>query len=505
MARILFLLSALGFVSALDQQVLSGPVVHGQHKDKPLIDTKSFQKTIKGDNLLARAKELYEIAKTSQDEWNHPTRVIGSAVGHQATLEWIYSTIAKLGDYYTLSNQSFPVVLGRVNEARLVLENDVSKSMVPFALSPSTPNKQPVFSQLTLIANDGCEASDFPSETKGSIAFIRRGSCFYSNKSSLAGQAGALAAVVYNTDDEQFRGTLSFVDPDHVATVGIALGEAAPIIKRLENGDSIDAIVYVNAELQEIHTTNIVAQTTAGDPDNCVMLGAHSDSVEAGPGINDDGSGTISLLEIATQLTAYNVTNCVRFGWWAGEEEGLLGSEWYASSLSKEENAKIRMFMDYDMMASPNYAYQIYNATNAINPSGSEELRDLYVDWYKDQGLNYSFIPFDGRSDYVGFLVQGIPSGGIATGAEGIKSKKGEAKFGGKAGDWFDPCYHQLCDDVGNLNMTAFVVNTQLIAHSVATYARSLDDYPKRSLEAAADNGQFGVRDMKYRGSYLVM
>lgn len=140
----------------------------------------------------------------------------------------------------------------------------------------------------------------------------------------------------------------------------------------------------------------------------------------------------------------------------------MLGSDYYVSSLSEEENQKIRLFMDYDMMASPNFAYQIYNATNALNPNGSEELRNLYIDWYEQQGLNYTFIPFDGRSDYDGFIRHGIPGGGIATGAEGIKTKEEEIMFGGKAGDWYDPCYHQLCDDIGNLNMTAWVVNTKV-------------------------------------------
>jgi hypothetical protein len=97
-----------------------------------------------------------------------------------------------------------------------------------------------------------------------------------------------------------------------------------------------------------------------------------------------------------------------------------------------------------------------------LNPHGSQMLRDLYIDWYEEQGLNYTFIPFDGRSDYDGFIRNGIPGGGIATGAEGIKTKEEEKVFGGKAGDWYDPCYHQLCDDVGNVNMTAWVVNTKV-------------------------------------------
>ncbi len=99
-----------------------------------------------------------------------------------------------------------------------------------------------------------------------------------------------------------------------------------------------------------------------------------------------------------------------------------------------------------------------------MNPNGSEELRDLYIKWYEDQGLNYTFIPFDGRSDYDGFIRNGIPGGGIATGAEGIKTEKEVEMFGGKAGDWYDPCYHQLCDDISNLNVTAWVVNTKVCA-----------------------------------------
>jgi aminopeptidase Y len=329
-------------------------------------------------------------------------------------------------------------------------------------LTPPTKNKQPVFGKLVYVENDGCKESDFPDSVNGSIAFVKRGVCPFGTKSENAGRKGALAAIVYNYEKDAVQGTLGTPSPFHIATFGLSGEEAAPLLKKLEKKESVDSIAYIDSEVNQIITNNIVAQTSAGDPDNCVMLGAHSDSVTEGPGINDDGSGTISLLEVATQLTKFNVTNCVRFAWWAGEEEGLLGSDYYVASLPKKENQKIRLFMDYDMMASPNFAYQIYNATNALNPEGSEELKNLYIDWYEEQGLNYTFIPFDGRSDYDGFIRNGIPGGGIATGAEGIKSKKEVEMFGGKAGEWYDNCYHQLCDDLGNLNMTAFVVNTKV-------------------------------------------
>lgn len=102
---------------------------------------------------------------------------------------------------------------------------------------------------------------------------------------------------------------------------------------------------YIDAVVSKIVTKNIVIQTIDGDRDNCVMLGAHSDSVSLGPGINDDGSGTLSLIEVAIQLTKFRVNNCVRFAWWSAEEEGLLGSDYYASQLSAEENQKVRLFM----------------------------------------------------------------------------------------------------------------------------------------------------------------
>ncbi|PIB03045.1 Aminopeptidase [Cercospora beticola] len=487
----------LGSAIAYEQQ----PLLSSSGKKLPLVETEKLQDAISGDNLLARAQDLYKIAELSWHEYNHPTRVIGSA-GHQATLEYIWATIAKLGDYYNLTEQNFPAYSGNVFESRLVLGDEVINNASAMSLTPPTKDNEPVHGLLVLVENSGCSASDYPASVKNNIAFIKRGQCAFGDKSLNAGKAGALAAVIYNNENGTLHGTMGTPDPQHVATFGISLEEATPTLDKLKSGKEVDAIAYIDAVVSTIRTQNIVAQTRDGDPDNCVMLGAHSDSVPEGPGINDDGSGTISLLEVARELTNYTVNNCVRFAWWAAEEEGLVGSNFYSSTLPEEENLKVRLFMDYDMMGSPNFAYQIYNATNDESPVGSEQLRDLYVDWYKKHGLNYTFIPFDGRSDYDGFIRAGIPAGGIATGAEGIKTKEEAKIFGGKAGDWYDPCYHQLCDDVGNVNVTAWVVNTKLIAHSVATYAVSLDDFPKRT-DAEVMKGSVYVQNTKYRGSRL--
>lgn len=375
-----------------------------------------------------------------------------------------------MGDYYNVTNQTFPAVSGNVFESRLVVGYQVPESASPMSLTPPTKQHEPVYGKLLLVPNGGCSASDFSRNMTGHIALIKRGTCSFGDKSANAGKAGADAAIIYNNENGTLAGTLGSPSPYHIATFGVSAAEAAPWVTALQNGTTgLDAIAYIDSTVDEIMTTNVIAQTTAGDPENCVMLGGHSDSVAAGPGINDDGSGTISLLEIATQLTKYEVNNCVRFGWWAGEEEGLLGSTYYAEHLSAAENQKIRLFMDYDMMASPNGVFQIYNSTNSANPAGSGELRVLYEDWYKEQDLNYTYIVFDGRSDYVGFLDSGIPSGGIATGAEGIKTKEEASIFGGEAGAQYDPCYHELCDDIHNLDLDEWEANTKVsnIIHSV--------------------------------------
>ncbi|CAK7567160.1 MAG: Aminopeptidase Y [Sporothrix epigloea] len=481
-------------------------------KEKPLVDSESLQSKISGKRLLARAGALYGIAQRGYAEYGHPTRVIGSG-GHNGTLDYIYSIVSALGGgkpsdgidgYYRVWNQTFPATTGNIYESRLVLNDTVVQGR-PMGLTPPTAANQPVFAKLALVANDGCDASDYPADVKGAIALIQRGSCSFGQKSELAGKAGAVSAVVFNTEDGPLSGTLGTPTREQIATFGLSGAEGLPLAAALKQGAALDGIAYIDSEVRTIVTKNILAQTVGGDPDNCVMLGGHTDSVAEGPGINDDGSGAMTVLEVATQLAQYSVKNCVRFAWWSAEEEGLLGSDYYAASLSPEENLKVRLFMDYDMLASPNFAYQVYNALDSENPAGSQALRDLYADWYTSHGLNYTLIPFDGRSDYDGFIRAGIPAGGIATGAEGIKTEDEAAIFGGTAGDWYDPCYHQLCDDVSNLNLTAWEFNAKLVAHSVATYAVSLDDFPKRTLDSVSVAASTYGSKVKYHGSKLVL
>jgi Zn-dependent M28 family amino/carboxypeptidase len=85
----------------------------------------------------------------------------------------------------------------------------------------------------------------------------------------------------------------------------------------------------VSATVVTAQSSNVIADSTSGRADRTVVVGAHLDSVTEGPGINDNGSGSATILEVAKQMARLRVApvNRVRFAWWGGEEFGLLGSE----------------------------------------------------------------------------------------------------------------------------------------------------------------------------------
>lgn len=152
------------------------------------------------------------------------------------------------------------------------------------SLTPPTPHKEPVFGNLVLVSNEGCDASDYPKNVTGNIAFIKRGTCAFGDKSAAAGKAGAIAAVVYNNSPGSLSGTLGTPSKYHVATFGISDEDAKPYIQELTDGKKVDGSAYMDSIVMKTGTTNVIAQTVGGDQDNCVMLGGHSDSVAEGPG-----------------------------------------------------------------------------------------------------------------------------------------------------------------------------------------------------------------------------
>ncbi len=229
----------------------------------------------------------------------------------------------------------------------------------------------------------------------------------------------------------------------------------------------------------EATTWNLIATSRKGNATEQVINGAHLDSVVEGPGINDNGSGTSAILEIAEEMSELGVTprRQLKFAFWGAEESGLLGSEYYVEQLGPNGVGDVYANLNFDMVGSPNYVRFVYDGdgsdTPDAGPPGSAQIEELFVNHFASQGLASDPTAFDGRSDYGPFIAAGIPAGGLFTGAEGIKTAEQAAVYGGTAGVAYDPCYHQACDTIRNLSTKALSEMSDAAAHASLTLARS--------------------------------
>ncbi|MER7277916.1 M28 family peptidase [Dactylosporangium sp. NPDC000244] len=194
---------------------------------------------------------------------------------------------------------------------------------------------------------------------------------------------------------------------------------------------------------------NLIADWPGGPSDQITMLGAHLDSVAAGPGINDNGSGSATLLENALVLAQQNPTMSrhVRFAWWAGEEQGLQGSAFYANALSTTQRGQIKAYYNFDMVGSPNGGYFI----NHITSTAAAPMKAYWDSLGLQPEENTEGA---GRSDDYSFERVGIPTSGYAAGASAKKTSAQASKWGGTANSAYDSCYHQACDTTANISAT---------------------------------------------------
>ncbi|MGH3695767.1 MAG: M28 family metallopeptidase [Pseudonocardiaceae bacterium] len=225
---------------------------------------------------------------------------------------------------------------------------------------------------------------------------------------------------------------------------------------------------------------NVIAQTRTGNPERVVMAGAHLDSVPEGPGINDNGSGVAALLEVAVRLGGSpEVSNAVRFAWWGSEEVDLNGSTHYVETLSRDDRNRIALYLNVDMVASPNPGYRVQGGKGSgsrAGPAGSATVARVLVDQLAAAGVTADTIEFDDGSDYVPFIKAGIPTGGIESGDRQRKTAEQAARWGGRAGEVFDSCYHKACDRLDNIDSTALDRYTDAVAGTVAHFGMSTDD-----------------------------
>jgi aminopeptidase S len=226
---------------------------------------------------------------------------------------------------------------------------------------------------------------------------------------------------------------------------------------------------------------NVVAQTRTGDPGAVVMIGAHLDSVPEGPGIVDNGSGVASLLEIATRLGVDpEVQNVVRFAFFGDEENGAEGSTGYVDGLSNEDLEAIKLYLNVDMVASPNGGYLVQGGEGrdeeSAGPPGSATIGRVLAEQLTAAGVTApEIIEFVG-DDESPFIGAGIPVGGAENGDAEEKTARQAQAWGGQAGEVYDRCYHQACDRLDNVNREVLDHYLRAIAGTLAHFATSTDE-----------------------------
>ncbi|EFQ32028.1 peptidase family M28 [Colletotrichum graminicola] len=455
---------------------LALPALAGAFDVKPYVESDKLQALINIDDLLAGSQKLQSIADA-----HGGNRAFGGG-GHNATVDWLVEELQKL-DYYDIYKQPFTEEFVGSTAALNIKGVDVQSRPLVYTPAGNVSN-----APLVAVANSGCDARDFPAAVAGGVALMPRGSCNLSTKATLAKSAGAAAAIVYNDEEGDLRGSFGEESDAHAPSVGITQAEGQAFLASLKAGQDVRVNLNLVSVVEKRTNYNVIAETRGGDHNNVLMIGGHADSVFAGPGINDDGSGTVGVLTVAKALSRFSTKNAVRLAFWGAEEYGKLGSYFYVKQLnsSASELLKIRAYLNFDMIASPNYRLSIYDGDgstfNFSGPPGSDVIKKLYERFYEARGLSHVPSEFNGRSDYAAFIENGIPAGGVFTGAEALKTEAEAALFGGLAGVSYDPNYHQAGDDINNLNHDVYLINAQAIAHSVATYSMSWDTIPPVSL-----------------------
>ncbi|CAF0943370.1 unnamed protein product [Didymodactylos carnosus] len=475
----------------------TAPEIHSTVTPKTLADAITI------DQMSTHLDQLQKIANLGGG-----TRAIGTA-GFNNTLDYITTYLTQNTNllvkrqYFNVSTSrlaSNPILISYLNNQQINYTYQTNFTLMTNSGSANFGTGV----RVTVIPDIGC-AEDNWLAASGTVALVKRG-CNFVDVANFAAKSGVVGLMIYNdgADCDRYATITGASVPSNTTypalflsyPLGLAPANAA-------QNTSINTSVVINvAYISARSVGNICADTLSGDPTKTIVVGSHSDGVLAGSGINDNGSGSVANLVLATNLARLFQTSTyetypyrVRFCWWGAEEVGLLGSYYHVeqaglSSIVGERLEDYLMYFNYDMLGSPNFFFGIYdgNRTNPLTTlpqaiNGSIKVSELFRDWFISQRLPWDYTAFGGGSDYVPFLRVGIVSGGLFSGAGGLKPQEQRDRYdqmlgrgqGGVPGTPTDPCYHRACDTVENINPFGYLKMVQAAAHVLELIARRDD------------------------------
>ena len=508
-------------IAALAVALVAAPVASAIDR----VNTRELRRGVTLDGILEHQRAFQDIAIA-----NDGNRA-ATTPGYDASVEYVANRLRRAGYRVTLDPFSFPswTQNGPATFQRTDVDPDLTyvegTDFIVAQFSGSADVTGPIFvagrTELPEpaagpgMSMSGCARSDFDGIPAGAVALVQRGTCPFTQKYENARDAGAAAVLIFNDGFEDrtapLETTAPFDNTIPAAMISNAIGE------ELAGAPGATVRIAVSATVTPNDEINVIADSVRGNRDRTIVVGAHLDSVEAGPGINDNGSGTSTILEIAEEIaeSGDRPRNRLRFAFWGAEEAGLVGSTAYVDEQVENGNIdQIEANLNFDMVGSPNFVRFVYDGDLSDSapppggaPNGSGQIERLFTRYFDRQGLPHEPTAFDGRSDYGPFIAPeaGVPAGGLFTGAEGIKTEAQEELYGGVAGLPYDPCYHQECDTFFNLSYTALDQMSDAAAHATWTLAESRSEVAQASA-AKAKKGKKAKRGqaLKYKGPYRV-
>lgn len=447
-----------------------------EHGLSPAEYAERFAEQISLDAVWAHMNAFQEIA----DE-NGGNRAAFTP-GFDASVELVSRLLRDAG--FEVEIDEFEFEHFEIMSQRVTVDHDAEVEIRALRYSPSTPDGG-ISADLVALpeGTPGCADSDYNGrDVGGAVVLVDRGECPFAEKQQRASERGAIAVIVVNDEDELIDASLGSSMEARVPTV-VTPSSGGERLRAAEG----PVTVLVDAQTSIRYSQNVLAQTRTGAVTEVVVAGAHLDSVEDGPGINDNASGVAALLETALQMGPEpDVAQAVRFAFWGAEEIGLVGSSSYLDALTPADQLNISLYLNFDMIASENPGYFVLDGAGSEEdgpgpgPDGSAQIEELFRSYFAGVGIETEPTALDGRSDYGPFMHVGIPVGGLFTGAESLMNREQAEKWGGTAGVRFDRNYHTARDTLENVNRDALARTAPAVAYAVAYYTQTID-------------GEFGV------------
>jgi len=254
-------------------------------------------------------------------------------LGYNTSLKYVADTLAEQAPSFVQSTQSFPVQIWEL----IGTPSFISSGLGEFAYNVDyavPPYGHPgVLTDLPLTVHLDVYCEQFETGKTGAL-LILRGNCTYAIKAENAIAAGYDALIIVNNVPDGIPQVTLGADYDIVVVTTTEAAGLSVVVAHETEAQLIS--VSVSSQIEDTVTTNLCADTPDGDASTVVVLGSHLDSVDAGPGMNDNGSGSAANLVLAIKFyeLGLKATNKLRFCWWAAEEIGLIGSTKYVEQAS---------------------------------------------------------------------------------------------------------------------------------------------------------------------------